>query len=68
MAQDPRGKKLPLYIAQLAEHLSIEQNALLVELESLKKNLKEIVAMQQSYVKPSSTPSTRMVAENGIHW
>jgi hypothetical protein len=55
MAHDPRGQKLPLYIAELAEHLSIEQNALLVELESLKKNLKEIVAMQQSYTKPSGS-------------
>jgi hypothetical protein len=68
MAHDPRGQKLPLYIAELAEHLNIEQNTLLVELESLKKNLKEIVAMQQSYGKPSGAPSKSMVEKNWSRW
>lgn len=52
MARDPRGQKLPVYIAQLADHLTEERTSLLNELASLRKNLehiKEIVAVQQSY-------------------
>jgi hypothetical protein len=51
MAHDPRGQKLPTYIAQLAEHLATEQAGLLGELESLKRNLEKIAAMQQEYSK-----------------
>lgn len=51
MAHDPRGQKLPLYIAQLAEHLATEQTSLLGELESLKRNLEKIAAWQQDYGK-----------------
>ncbi len=52
MARDPRGQKLPLYIAQLAEHLAGEQASLSTELESLRKNIehiKEVIAIQQNY-------------------
>ena len=62
MTNDPKGQMLPMYITQLAEHLNGEQNALMAELESLKKDLKEIVALQQSYVNPSDTPSAKMPA------
>jgi C4-dicarboxylate-specific signal transduction histidine kinase len=51
MAHDPRGQKLPVYIAQLAEYLTNEQNTLSTELESIKSNIehiKEIVVMQQN--------------------
>jgi signal transduction histidine kinase len=51
---DPKGKQLPLYLAQLTEHLQSEQEAALKELELLRGNIdhiKEIVAMQQSYAK-----------------
>ena len=51
MAHDPRGQKLPVYIAQLAEHLTNEQATLLIELESLRKNIEEVQAVQQSYAK-----------------
>ncbi len=37
MARDPRGQKLPVYIAQLADHLANEQTTLSKELESLRK-------------------------------
>ena len=50
-SDDPRGQKLPTYIAQLAEHLATEQAGLLGELESLKRNLEKIAAMQQEYSK-----------------
>jgi two-component system, NtrC family, sensor kinase len=49
MARDPRGQKLPLYIAQLAEHLANEQTTLSNELESIRKNIAEILVMQQNY-------------------
>jgi len=47
MTHDPRGQKLPVYIAQLAEHLSIEQTTLLSELDSINDNLRKIAVMQQ---------------------
>jgi hypothetical protein len=51
MKHDPRGKKLPAYIAQLAEHLTNEQAILSNELESLRRNIHEVLAIQQGYVK-----------------
>jgi PAS domain S-box-containing protein len=56
---DERGKHLPFYLAQLAEHLILDQRVALQELESLRKNIdhiKEIVAMQQSYSKLVGVP------------
>jgi septal ring factor EnvC (AmiA/AmiB activator) len=49
MMRDPRGQKLPVYIADLAEHLASEQTTLSNELESLKKTIEEAEAEQQSY-------------------
>ena len=49
MARDPRGQKLPVYIAELAEHLASEQTTLSNELDSLRKNIQEAEAEQQSY-------------------
>jgi len=49
MARDPRGQKLPMYIAQLAEHLANEQTTLSRELESLRKNIEKAEVEQQSY-------------------
>jgi phage host-nuclease inhibitor protein Gam len=51
MARDPRGQKLPEYIAQLAEHLANEQTTLSSELESLRKNIEEAEVEQESYTK-----------------
>jgi hypothetical protein len=51
MTHDPRGQKLPQYIAELASHLAQEQADLSRELESLKKNLERIMALQQNYDK-----------------
>jgi PAS domain S-box-containing protein len=53
---DPKGKQLPGYLSQLAEHLASEQAAALDELAFLQKNIehiKEIVAMQQNYATSS---------------
>ena len=51
---DPKGRQLPQYFRGLAQHLDREQAAILVELESLRKNvehIKGIVVMQQNYAK-----------------
>ena len=56
---DERGKHLPFYLAQLAEHLMLDQRVALQELESLRKNIehiKDVVAMQQSYSKLVGVP------------
>ncbi len=49
MARDPRGQKLPVYIAELAEHLASEQSILSGELDSLRKTIEDAEAEQQSY-------------------
>jgi PAS domain S-box-containing protein len=54
LADDPRGQRILPYLDTLAEHLSGEQQRLLSELESLRRNvehIKDIVSMQQSYAK-----------------
>jgi len=54
LADDPKGKQLPGYLASLAERLSEEQSLILRELEQLRSNVEhinEIVAMQQAYAK-----------------
>jgi signal transduction histidine kinase len=53
---DPRGRQLPDYLSQLAEHFRADQQATVKELDSLRANIehiKEIVAMQQSYARVS---------------
>jgi len=56
ITKDPKGKQLPGYLAQLAEHLAGEQSAALEKLDRLQKNIehiKDIVAMQQNYARIS---------------
>jgi len=51
---NPKGKQLPGYLADLASHLTQEQEDILREAGSLASNImhiKEIVAMQQSYAR-----------------
>jgi PAS domain S-box-containing protein len=55
-ANDPKGRQLPAYLANVADHLASEQNDMRRELASLCANIehiKEIVAMQQAYAKLS---------------
>ena len=50
MTQDPRGQKLPVYIAQLSESLAEERTILSTELESIRASLeqiKELLVMHQ---------------------
>lgn len=56
LSTDPKGRQLPAYLAQLAEHFTAEQSSLLHELGQLQQNIehiKEIVAMQQNYARIS---------------
>ncbi|MDP9011382.1 MAG: PAS domain-containing protein [Pseudomonadota bacterium] len=65
VSADERGRHLPGYLSQLSEHLLIDQQVTLRELESLRKNIdhiKEIVAMQQSYSKLVGVPERLAVA------
>jgi signal transduction histidine kinase/HAMP domain-containing protein len=54
LTKDPKGRRLPSYLSQLAEHVSGEQAAILTELEQLQKHIehiKDIVAMQQNFAR-----------------
>src|SRR5690242_14296711 len=42
MSQDPKGKQLPEYLAQLARHLSSEQHLLLEQIDFVKKKIDHI--------------------------
>lgn len=56
LTHDEKGKNIPLYLAQLGEHLATEQTAALQELDELQKNIahiKDIVSLQQGYAKMS---------------
>jgi PAS domain S-box-containing protein len=56
LSEDDRGRKVPVYVEQLAEHLAQERAELDKELKSLMLNvdhIKEIVAMQQNYARTS---------------
>ena len=64
--EDPRGKQIPAYLVQLAEHLLNEQKAVLDELTLLHQNIehiKDIVVMQQSYARISGIIETVQITE-----
>ncbi|WP_051749295.1 ATP-binding protein [Nevskia soli] len=66
LSEDPKGKLVPGYLAQLAEHLRADQEATLKELESLRGNIdhiKKIVSMQQSYATVSGITETVSVID-----
>jgi PAS domain S-box-containing protein len=55
-ANDPKGKQLPGYLTQLAEHLGNEQADGINELDDLTRNIdhiNDIVTMQQTYARVS---------------
>jgi len=62
----PQGRQVPAYLAQLAEHLTKEQQKAIAELELLRHNIehiKEVVAMQQSYAMVSGVTETVNLTE-----
>ena len=66
LTTDPKGRQLPSYLGQLAEHLAAERTMVLTEMDSLRKNIehiKDIVAMQQSYAKVSGVAETIKVTD-----
>jgi C4-dicarboxylate-specific signal transduction histidine kinase len=66
LTSDERGRRLPGYLAQLAEHLQGNQRLALKELAALRDNIdhiKETVAMQQSYAKLCGVSETVAVAD-----
>jgi signal transduction histidine kinase len=66
ITNDPRGKHLPDYLAQLAEHLSREQAETIKELGHLQDNIehiKDIVTMQQSFAKVCGVAETLMLSD-----
>ncbi len=66
LSHDPRGRRLPAYLKELAEHLKGEQEFALRELTGLQKNIghiKDIVTMQQSYAKVAGVTQSVNVPE-----
>jgi PAS domain S-box-containing protein len=66
MSSDPRGKRIPQYLAALGEQLAADQRTALEELVVLRDNLehiKDTVAMQQSYAKLCGVTETVEVAD-----
>ena len=56
LTADPKGKSVPRFIIQLADHLTAENRLLTKEQDQLARNIehiKEIVAMQQNYARVS---------------
>jgi PAS domain S-box-containing protein len=54
ISSDPKGRQLPVYLAQLSQHVIEEHEFVVKELESLRANIehiKEIVSMQQNYAR-----------------
>ena len=66
LTADPKGKQLPDYLIQLAEHLAVERATLLNEMDQLRKHtehIKDVVAMQQSYAKVSGVTESIKATE-----
>ncbi len=66
LTKDPRGQMIPAYLGTLAEGLATEHQAVVNELDQLRKNvehIKEIVAMQQAYARTSGVTETVSVPD-----
>ncbi|MHC5022999.1 MAG: sensor histidine kinase [Planctomycetota bacterium] len=70
ISQDEKGRQLPTYLTQLAEHLALEQSSIGDEIRSLTQNInhiKDIISMQQSYARVAgvidSVPVREMIDE-----
>ncbi|HEX7618707.1 MAG TPA: ATP-binding protein, partial [Verrucomicrobiae bacterium] len=66
LTTDAKGKQLPGYLGQLAEHLVLEQTGALKELSELQKNIghiKDIVTMQQGLAKGSGLKEKLQVSD-----
>ena len=66
LTNDPKGKQVPGYLCQLAEHMVNEQPIVVDEVALLCQNIehiKEIILMQQSYAKISGFVETAKVSD-----
>jgi PAS domain S-box-containing protein len=66
LTEDPRGKQIPNYLAQLTDHIAGEQAQAQQELAGLQKHIdhiKEIVAMQQGFARFSGLTEIVQVPE-----
>ena len=66
MTTDARGQMIPAYLGALAETLAVEHQAMLAELDHLRKNvehIKDIVAMQQANARTSGVTEAVSVPE-----
>jgi PAS domain S-box-containing protein len=66
LSEDERGKQVPSYLKQLAEHLDQERNEIREELHRLMINIehiKEIVATQQNYARVLGVAETVQLTE-----
>jgi PAS domain S-box-containing protein len=66
LGNDPKGRQLVPYLAQLSEHVTSEQTAVLKEISQLQKHIehiKDIVAMQQNFARVSGVLEPVNVAE-----
>jgi PAS domain S-box-containing protein len=66
LTSDPKGKLVPHYLGELAQHLVGEQDTILRELHLLHENIehiKDIVVMQQSYAKISGVVETLKISD-----
>ena len=66
LTNDPKGRALPEYVAELGQRLDSERAKMLAEIEALSSNIehiKEIVAMQQNYAKVHGVTETLPLVE-----
>ena len=66
LTQDEKGKQIPSYLEQLGKHLADEQQALLRELDEMRKSvdhIRDIVATQQGYAKVGGTVEPIVAAD-----
>jgi C4-dicarboxylate-specific signal transduction histidine kinase len=66
LTQDPKGRQLPGYLAELGEQLAAERQSVLAELERLSGNIlhiKDIVTMQQRHAKSEGVRENVKIAE-----
>lgn len=66
LTNDEKGRQIPGYLAQLADHLAGEQAAAQKELAELQKHIdhiKDIVTMQQNFAKVSGVKESLPVSE-----
>ena len=65
-AQDPRGRQIPAYLAQLADHLATEQVTVLKEWGQVQNNIehiKELVTVQQDFARGASMVQTLNISD-----